>query len=516
MLLTLATTGCDPCAGVAGCTTNPTVSISGQVVEFGTSKGVQGVEVTFYRDTLQPATAWRTTTDAGGYWKISASPDSARAITGTVEVKSGAATYRVSGVVVQASTVRGEGAYVGRWFSVPQLLVVGQVTSRQLHGALVGATVRVVPHAGSSVQSAPTLVTSTGQGGDFYAYAPATAGGSVVADVTIQGAGLTQPVTFFNMQFPVTHRDTIATVNGTYVVGTSLAYVGEVYLRGTGQALPGVQATLTRVSGIGMTPSVVPSISDAVGRFPLTATPAGDGQVVADLVLTPPTGFGAQRTIRGLVMQTFDEQNQRLLGRWGVGEQARYVGELFDRGSLLSAAGVRVEFRRTGGIAGTDSGATSIEGGRFLIAPGTTGAGEIVGDLYFNFRPPRAPEVVRGLHLRTFDDDSLRYLQRWGVGPSLQYQGEVRAEDDTPLNGVITEWRRVSGIAVAESVVVSRSNLNGRFLMNPTPSVDGDVVGALTLRPPAPYRDTTIVVRMSTFLDDQQHLGGVYRLLRPR
>ena len=233
MLLTLATTACEPCAGVSGCVTVPTVSISGQVVEFGTTKGVQGVEVTFFRDTLQPATAWRTKTDAGGYWKISEPADSARAITGTVELKSSAATYRVNGVSVPASTMRGEGQWVGRWFTVPQLLVVCEVKGRHSSGGLVGATVRVVPRAGSGVQSVPTLVSTTAEGGIFYAHAPATTGGPILADVIVEGGGLPRPVTFFGKLLTVTHRDTIATINGTYLVGTSLAYVGEVYLRGT-------------------------------------------------------------------------------------------------------------------------------------------------------------------------------------------------------------------------------------------------------------------------------------------
>lgn len=515
-VMAVAATGCEPCSGVVGCATAPTVSISGQVVEFGTTKGVPRVSVTFYRDTLQPATAWRTVTDAGGYWKISEPADSARAITGTVELASSAATYRVANVSIPASTMRGEGVWVGRWFSVPQFLAVGEVKARYSGSGVVGATVRIVPRAGSGVSNTPTLVTSTSGGGIFYAYAPATSGGSVLADVIVEGGGLPRPVTFFGKLLPVTHRDTVVTINGTYLVGTSLAYVGEVYLRSTERALPGVLATLTRTGGLSMSPGVVQNTSNSDGRFLLEAVPAGEGEVVADLVLTPPAGYGAARTIRGLHLPTFDEERQKLFGRWGVGEQVRYVGELFDRGWMTSPVGVRVEFHRTGGIVGTDTAATTTDGGRFLIAPETELAGEIIGDLYVYYRPPRAPEVIKGLRLKTFDDDTLRYLRRWGVGPSLQYQGEVRGEDGLPLEGVATEWRRLDGIAVAESVVVSRSNRDGRFLINPTPLTDGDIGGALTLRPPAPYRDTTIVIRFATFLEDQQHLSGVYRLLRPR
>jgi hypothetical protein len=52
--------------------------------------------------------------------------------------------------------------------------------------------------------------------------------------------------------------------------------------------------------------------------------------------------------------------------------------------------------------------------------------------------------------------------------------------------------------------------------MSPTPLADGEVVGDLTLRLAAPYRDTTFTnVRLTTFANDSGRAGPVFRVRRP-
>jgi hypothetical protein len=75
------------------------------------------------------------------------------------------------------------------------------------------------------------------------------------------------------------------------------------------------------------------------------------------------------------------------------------------------------------------------------------------------------------------------------------------------------EFRRTGGIATAESLLVQRSNADGRFRLAPAPLAAGEVVGDLHVFPPAPFRDTVITdVRLTTFESDEVRLRAVWRL----
>jgi hypothetical protein len=111
----------------------------------------------------------------------------------------------------------------------------------------------------------------------------------------------------------------------------------------------------------------------------------------------------------------------------------------------------------------------------------------------------------------------MRFLGLWGVGPSLRYLGRIlRADTDAPIADAVVEFQRTSGIAVAPSVLTSRTIASGLFPLAPNPLDTGEVVGNLTIRPPAPFRDTTFTgIRLRTFDSDTLRLGGVWRLAPP-
>ncbi len=136
----------------------------------------------------------------------------------------------------------------------------------------------------------------------------------------------------------------------------------------------------------------------------------------------------------------------------------------------------------------------------------------IVGNLVFHYLPPRAPEVVTGLHLQTYEDDTLRYLQVWGVGPSLLYGGILmRADNNQPIVGAQITFTRTGGIAVSPDPFTSTSIDGGIFALYPAPSTDGSVQGNLTIHAP-PLRDTTFAITMPTFLADSMRLFGVFHI----
>jgi len=114
--------------------------------------------------------------------------------------------------------------------------------------------------------------------------------------------------------------------------------------------------------------------------------------------------------------------------------------------------------------------------------------------------------------LQTFEDDSLRYLQQWGVGPSLLYVGELRRGDtNDPIVGAQVTFQRTGGIAVTPDPLHSVSIAGGRFSLSLSPSTDGEVAGNLSVHAP-PLRDTTFAITLPTFLSDEVRLRGVYKI----
>jgi hypothetical protein len=155
---------------------------------------------------------------------------------------------------------------------------------------------------------------------------------------------------------------------------------------------------------------------------------------------------------------------------------------------------------------------TSNSVGRFLIAPYTDQSGIIVGNLVIHYLPPRAPEVVTGLRLQTYEDDVLRYTQVYGVGPSLLYGGILmRADTGEPIVGAQLTFQRTGGIAVTPDPFTSTSIPGGLFALYPAPSTDGEVQGILKVHAP-PLRDTSFTITMPTFLADSMRLFGVFRI----
>jgi hypothetical protein len=179
-----------------------------------------------------------------------------------------------------------------------------------------------------------------------------------------------------------------------------------------------------------------------------------------------------------------------------------------------------VRFRRTGGIAlvRDTSSARSVDWGGFEISPPTRAEGIVEGELTAVAPDGVTTSPLGTVRLRTAADDSVRFAGGFRVGPSLLYVGELlRADGGRPIADARIEFRRTSGIAVAESLLVERSNADGRFRLAPTPLASGEVVGDLRVFPPAPLRDTIFTnVRLTTFDSDEVRLRDVWRLAPPR
>src|SRR5690606_2664200 len=139
-----------------------------------------------------------------------------------------------------------------------------------------------------------------------------------------------------------------------------------------------------RTGGVATDPARFSATSGADGLFHLVAPVVGaaSGAVVGSVTVRPPAP-ASPFTVEGvrLPVTTFESDHQ-YLGRWGVGGGLTYQGELNWADTYTHAAGIEVEFRRTGGIAVEPGTFTVVTGtdGRFTLRPKTTQAGEVVAD----------------------------------------------------------------------------------------------------------------------------------------
>jgi hypothetical protein len=505
---TLLASGCEPCSGVASCHVAPTVSASGQVIDYATGHSEVGATVSFVAGALNLSA----TSDGLGQFQFSGVVSSDAVVTGdlTVRAASFAAGYTVHGVQLTPSRTRGDGTDLGRVLAQPYFAFLGQVTSRFINTSLVG-TVQIVRVGGASLSN-NNISVQTDSGGRFYIESPASSADPLIANVTITGGGLPAPVVYAATALPIIWQDAVPSVNRVFGVGSSLGYAVQALHRGLNRGVPGVQFNWTRVSGINTIPTVLNGLSNEIGLFSLQTDPQGaEGTVTGNITMTPPAPYAAQH-FNNIVLTTFDNDSIRFLAVYRFGQEALYAGELFNRATGALQPGVAVDFVPTGGVAAQPRTDTSNSVGRFLIAPYTDQIGVITGELHVHYLPPRTPEVITGISLQTFEDDSLRFIQRWGVGPSLLYVGELRRGDtNDPIVGAQVTFQRTGGIAASPDPFHSVSIAGGRFSLNLAPSTDGELDGNLTVHAP-PLRDTTFAITLPTFLSDEVRLRAVYKI----
>lgn len=508
----LATAACDPCSGVASCHVVPTISATGQVIDYVTGDAVAGATLTFTA-TSGPilAGSLTATTDSHGQFQFSGVPSGAGTVTGDLAVNAPTfpAGYTAHGVALTTSTTRGEGLDLGRVLAQPYLEFLGQVHSRFV-GSGVVSTVHIVRVGGASLAN-NNITVQTDTLGQFYLVYAANSADPVIANVTITSPDLATPEIDTAAVLPIIWRDQVPVVNRVFGVGVSLGYAVQAFHRGLDRGVPGVQFTWTRTGGIITSPSFLSGQSNEIGLFSLQTEPSASGSVTGTVVMSPPAPYAAQ-TFLNITLSTFDNDSIRLLATYRFGEEAHYAGELFNRASGALQPGVGVDFIPTGGVAAQPRTDTSNSVGRFLIAPYTDQIGIVTGELHVHYLPPRTPEVIKGLSLQTYEDDSLRYLQRWGVGPSLLYVGEIhRSDTDAPIVGAQVTFTRTGGIAVTPNPLQSVSIAGGRFSLNLSPSTDGAVSGNMFIHAP-PLRDTTIALTLPTFLSDSVRLFAVWKI----
>ena len=514
---------CDRCAGIFGCTSAPRLSMGGQLIIRETGAAVGGAALDFVRTGgVQLASdSVSIMTDGEGRFQLAVEASNLGQVVGDLVVRPPAPClpYRVRGLSFRTSDVRGEGQILGRMVVRPYIDFIGELYRRSDGQPLAGASVTIIPTGGVHV-SPDSFNLTAGPDGRIYFVANAAQPGDMVANMVVASSMLSGPSRLSGVVFPAIYVDTVPEVGAVWRFGYALPYVGELFRRGTGTRSAGIEVDFQRTGGIPVSPDAFVVHTGPDGRFPLNGMiPFAEGDLVGNLIIRPPAPATGE-TISAVQMRTVDSDTLILLGVWGYGYQVSRAGELYLRGTGGPASGLTVQFRRTGGISITpDSFVVQTGGdGRFPLIASATGAGEVVGDLTIVLPAPFKPDTIAGVRIAAFADDSMRFLDRWGVGPSLNYVGEVRqAGTDSAVVGATVQFQRTGGIQVTPSLLVAQTNADGRFLMATNPLDTGEVVGSLTIHPPAPLRDTTFTgIPLRTFDNDSLRLAGVWRIAPPQ
>jgi hypothetical protein len=148
ILLSGVLTSCDPCSGIASCSSGAYLSATGQIVDAESRQGVDGVRIDAIRvggievekDSLS------TVTSNGGFWRLEFSPTSAGTLDADFQVSPpGVASYRLHGVRLTTRDHGGDANLNERWVTVLYFyhlleLFTGGAADRRVENAQVTFT----------------------------------------------------------------------------------------------------------------------------------------------------------------------------------------------------------------------------------------------------------------------------------------------------------------------------------------------------------------------------------------
>ncbi len=513
VVLVLLLTGCEPCAGVSGCTTERRLDVAGQIVDRATGRPVGGVTIHVAPSTAG-ATGGAVTTDAEGRWRVTgvATSDS---VTTDVSVQGAAGGYVVRALRLPTVRGAGEATYVGLW------------TSRAFARALITALRRGVPAVGASVvfrrtsgvNIAPGVVQSATNGaGTFELAFDADSLGAAIGTLEVNYAGRRSVFTGYGVN--AEYRYGIPRPAAALTIGGSLVYGGQVAYRGTEEKVPGATVRFVRTGGIPLLTPTITTVSADAGVFVLNLeTDADTGRVIGDVTITSPDG--TQRfTYRNKAFAIYDASVIPNSGAYYFGERWAWALEFWRNDKLVPVPNVRVTFERTGGLAMTPASfdLRTDSTGRIVLRSAVRDTGTVVGDLTV-LADGATPRVYRGVALRTTPNDNVDFAGVYTFGPALRYVGVVQRTDGTGIPGAQVRWTQTLGPPATPAVVDLVTDATGYFPLTLLPSGTGTVFGTFRVVPPAPWAPGTIFTfanqPLATFETLDAKLGAVLRIAPP-
>lgn len=303
---------------------------------------------------------------------------------------------------------------------------------------------------------------------------------------------------------------------------------GQIVDATTGAPVDGIPVRAVVVGGAAEAGAAVTTMTAAGGHWRAEFGASEAGNVLLDVTVSPPQ-LAEPYTVRNVGVPTVEMRGDaHILPRWVVNPWFNIHGELFLRGSANELIrNTMVQFTRTGGavisgpgVAGDVYRAPTDPYGRvqlFQFAAVPDRLANVIGDLTLVLPAPYGPATVRDVVLApTHEYRPLGTVYRIAVGPNLDYYARVRdrATGET-VAGVDVVFRRTGGVAISPSTITTSSDEFGWVRLQPRPFGNGDVIGSLTITPPAPYGAMVIDdYHLSTFEDPVGRSLGVWYLDR--
>lgn len=294
----------------------------------------------------------------------------------------------------------------------------------------------------------------------------------------------------------------------------------------TGEASAGARVDAILTGGPAGATDSLSTVTDSHGFFHLETEVGQPGAVTYDVKVSP-RGRKAYR-IRGLVAQTHTVRGEATeLGRWVSDPYFRVFTELATRvDPSQRLRDTSVSFQRVSGpemtgAAWTTQGYKSRTDGYatvllFGYAAFPDSLAPLTGDLLVPF-----PGGVSRARITLFPTQifyappASRIIPT--IGPSAMY--EVTAYDSVaghPVPGTTFTFTRTGGPGTAKSTYSDVSGPDGNAILRVRPLGFGNIVGTLTVTPPAPYAAfTRSRVTLKTFDSDSVATLGTFALHAP-
>lgn len=291
--------------------------------------------------------------------------------------------------------------------AAPQLRYTGIVTTLFPDYPARDVRVEFVRRAGVGLDDA-RLTAVSDSAGVFVLEGRAQGEGTVTGDLVFYPPAPIAPVTITGVEMSTARAPGELRRLGTWMVQYPFfAYKGALFHRNDGQPpARGIEVEFRRTGGIPIQPDTFTVLSDERGHFDLRPKTSVSGEVVGDVTvhLLPPY---QPYVIRGIRLSTFTIPRIDSLIPLPIGYGLPYSALLSWEGTGRPAAGVEVEFRRTGGVRiYPERFVTRADAfGTVLLNPAPLEGGELVGDVVARLPAPRGEVVIlRGVRLRTVED----------------------------------------------------------------------------------------------------------------
>lgn len=300
-----------------------------------------------------------------------------------------------------------------------------------------------------------------------------------------------------------------------------IRYEGELTRQYSEAPADGIRVEFVRTGGVALEEAVIVAETNRDGLFHLHGRALASGEVVGDLFFYPPPPL-ARVQVEDVRLTTAEAAGElRFAGSWSIPfPYLPYEVHFYERGTRQPAAGLEVEFRRTGGIRVEPDTfrVTTNPWGTVKLRPLTREVGELLGELVVHPLPPYRSYTIPNLRMATFGLPRLdSTLISTGVGPHMPYAGLLVREDGAGISNMKLEFRRTGGVPMHPDPFPTSTDFYGTFWINPVPLAAGAVEGELIVTEPGEEAGrVAAVLRLDALdVDIGVHHLGYFTLPRP-